>query len=157
MPSSGSSPSPVECAAIAGGPGIVPLVEGWQLCLTDPGRFATPASLPARTDWLSATVPGTAAQALRAHGRWNPGAPTPLHERDVWYRLRFDGAGEQTLRFDGLAGLVELWLNEAPLGASENMFVAFEQAVTLRGDNTLHLCFRALARAVPPAGCAGGA
>ena len=120
------------------------LDRGWSLALTAPGSIAAPDSLGPITDWIDAAVPGTAAQALRDAGRWSLDAPAPLHDRDVWYRLRFDGDGPRTLRLGGLATIAEVWLNGERLLSSDSMFVAHAIDVVLRGDNELCLAFRAL-------------
>lgn len=120
------------------------LGEGWSLAMTVPGAIATPACLGSITDWLAATVPGTVAQVLRDAGRWSLDTPTPLHDRDIWYRLRFDGEGPRTLRLGGLATVAEVWLNGERLLGSDSMFVEHTLDVTLRGDNELSLAFRAL-------------
>ncbi|WP_448208310.1 glycoside hydrolase family 2 protein [Azospirillum sp. sgz302134] len=96
------------------------------------------------TGWLSAPVPGTAAQALRAAGRFSIHRPPPLHDQDVWYRTRLTGEGPRTLRFHGLATIAEVWLDGERILASDSMFQAHEVPVTLRGEHTLHIAFRAL-------------
>src|SRR5258708_7248154 len=110
----------------------VRLTEGWQLKLTEAG------------DWIPAIVPGTAAQALQAAGRWSIEQPTPLHDKDIWYRTRFAGTGPRTLRFEGLATIAEVQLNGAQILASDNMFLAHEVDVNLAGDNELLIVFHAL-------------
>ncbi len=46
-----------------------------------------------RPRWIGSTrpCPGTAAQALRGAGRWDAEQPLPLHDKDIWYRTRFEG------------------------------------------------------------------
>ncbi|MBS0541105.1 MAG: hypothetical protein JSR47_20250, partial [Proteobacteria bacterium] len=65
------------------------MIDGWRLAVTAAGEAADPAALRPDLEWSPATVPGTAAQALMAAGRWRLDAPTPLHDKDVWYRARF--------------------------------------------------------------------
>lgn len=120
------------------------LGEGWSLAMTPPGAIATPTCLGSITDWIAASVPGTAAQALRDAGRWSLDAPTPLHTSDIWYRLRFEGDGLRSLRLGGLATVAEVWLNGERLLNSDSMFVEHSLDVELRGDNELCLAFRAL-------------
>ncbi|WP_207458939.1 glycoside hydrolase family 2 protein [Azospirillum sp. SYSU D00513] len=119
---------------------------GWTLAVTEPGGVTGPEGLEGieGVSWLTAPVPGTAAQALRAVGRWSPDQPTPLHDKDVWYRLDLDEAGPRTLRFHGLATLAEVWLNHERILTSDSMFLAHEVPVRLSGRDRLHLCFRAL-------------
>jgi beta-mannosidase len=99
-------------------------------------------------DWIAAPVPGTAAEALRAAGRWDDAQPTPLHDKDVWYRTRFaDTAGKhRALRGPrhprrGLAERREIL-------ESDNMFLAHEVEVELSGDNDLLIAFRSLDQAL---------
>ena len=123
---------------------VCALGEGWFLATTSPGAIATPTCLGSITDWVTAAVPGTAAQALRDAGRWSLDTPGPLHDRDIWYRLHFEGDGLRTLRLGGLATVAEIWLNGERLLNSDSMFVEHTIAVTLRGDNELCLAFRSL-------------
>lgn len=116
----------------------------WMLAVTPPGACAGPADLDAVTGWIPATVPGTAAAALRAAGRWSEAAPEPIHDRDVWYRSRIAGAGPARLRFEGLATLAEVWLDGAPILCTRSMFEAPTVDVELGGVSELVLCFRAL-------------
>jgi beta-mannosidase len=132
---------------------VARLGEGWRLALTAPGSAATPADLAPTLDWIVATVPGTAAQALSAAGRYDIHHPTRLHDQDIWYRTCFAGTGRRTLRFDGLATIAEIWLNGVRILVSDNMFVAHEVAVDLaagipEGDNELAIVFRSLDRAL---------
>lgn len=121
-------------------------VDGpWQMATTEPGACAGPGGLDALADWIPAPVPGTAAAALKAAGRWSDAAPTPLHASDVWYRTRFEGTGREILRFEGLATLAEVWLNGVPVLTSRSMFLAASVEVELAGDNRLAIGFRSLA------------
>ncbi|MBA9064130.1 beta-mannosidase [Methylobacterium fujisawaense] len=116
----------------------------WLLAVTPPGACAGPGDFDAVTGWIPATVPGTAAAALRAAGRWSEAAPEPIHDRDVWYRSRIAGAGPARLRFEGLATLAEVWLDGAPILCTRSMFEAHTVDVELGGVSELALCFRAL-------------
>jgi beta-mannosidase len=118
------------------------LIDGWQMALATPG-----APMPTH-GWIAAPVPGTAAEALRKAGQWDDAQPTPLHDKDVWYRARFAGDGRRLLRFDGLATIAEVWLNGAGILESDNMFLAHEVAVDLAGDNELLIAFRSLDKAL---------
>jgi beta-mannosidase len=109
---------------------------------------SAPDALPRGLDWISATVPGTAAQALQSAGRWSIDRPTPLHDQDIWYRTSFAGSGARTLRFGGLATIAEVWLNGAKILSSDNMFLAHDVDVVLVGDNELVVAFRSLDKAL---------
>ncbi|MGU3666354.1 glycosyl hydrolase 2 galactose-binding domain-containing protein [Methylobacterium sp. A49B] len=116
----------------------------WRLALTPPGACANPGDLDGVTDWIPATVPGTAAAALRAAGRWSETAPEPIHDRDVWYRARFVGSGRVRLRFEGLATLAEIWLDGVPVLTSRSMFEPQAIEADLGGEADLAICFRSL-------------
>jgi beta-mannosidase len=118
------------------------LIDGWQMALAAPGE-----PMPAQ-GWITAPVPGTAAEALRNAGQWDEAKPTPLHDKDIWYRARFSGAGRRVLRFEGLATIAEVWLNGAKILDSDNMFLAHDVEVDLSGDNALVIAFRSLDKAL---------
>jgi len=98
--------------------------------------------------WIAAPVPGTAPEALRNAGQWDDARPTPLHDKDVWYRARFAGNGRRLLRFDGLATIAEVRLNGAKILDSESMFLRHDVEVDLAVDNELLIVFRSLDRAL---------
>ncbi|HEY2875727.1 MAG TPA: glycoside hydrolase family 2 protein, partial [Reyranella sp.] len=118
------------------------MIDGWQMALAAPGE-----AMPAH-GWIAAPVPGTAAEALRNAGQWDDAQPTPLHDKDVWYRARFAGSGRKVLSFGGLATIAEVWLNGAKLLDSDNMFLAHDVEVDLSGDNELLIAFRSLDKAL---------
>jgi beta-mannosidase len=123
---------------------VVPLREGWEVAPTVPDAAATPANLSRLLTWTPAKVPGTVASALAAAGKWSLDDPAPLHDHDHWFRVRFNGQGQETLRFHGLATLAEVWLNGRKVLSSGNMFTSHEVDVELEGDNEIFICFRAL-------------
>ncbi|MDN8040899.1 glycosyl hydrolase 2 galactose-binding domain-containing protein, partial [Burkholderia vietnamiensis] len=102
-----------------------------------------PSDLPAGAAWIAAPVPGTVAQALAVAGRLDEAAS--LDERDHWYRVELRGHGARLLRFHGLATLAQAWLDDTPILHSDSMFVTHDVRVTLAGQHTLFVCFRALA------------
>ncbi|MWV24035.1 glycoside hydrolase family 2 protein [Methylobacterium sp. 2A] len=116
----------------------------WRFTLTPPGACAGPGDLDGVADWIPAVVPGTAAAALRAAGRWSEAAPTPIHDRDVWYRTRLTGPARVRLRFEGLATLAEIWLDGVPVLATRSMFAPHAVEVGLGDESDLALCFRSL-------------
>ena len=128
----------------ASGCEAVTLDDGWQLACAVAGTASSPDDLPASLDWIHAPVPGTAAQALRDAGRYTAEQPLPLHDKDIWYRTRFEGRGPRSLIFGGLATLAEVWLNGRSILVSDNMFLAHEIDVDLAGDNELIIAFRSL-------------
>jgi len=129
------------------------LVEGWELCSTPPDECATPEALAASSrNWVSASVPSTAASCLQAAGLWSlDGAERRFDAEDWWYRLHFDtpdgaSAADAMLEFGGLATLCEVWLNGQSLLTSGNMYLShIVPARGLRaGRNELVLVFRSL-------------
>jgi beta-mannosidase len=122
-----------------------PLDTGWQLCITSPGAALRPGDIPADAEWLPAEVPGTVASALMRAGLWSPETRAPLHIGDAWYACTLTGQGEHVVRFDGLATLAEVWLDDALLMSSTSMFHAHDIPVTLGGTHRLAIAFRALA------------
>lgn len=110
---------------------------------TPAGAVPAPSALPAGAAWIAAPVPGTVAQALAVAGRLDEAAS--LDERDHWYRVELRGHGARLLRFHGLATLAQAWLDDTPILHSDSMFVTHDVRVTLAGQHTLFVCFRALA------------
>lgn len=130
---------------MGGDPGMADArIADWTLACLEAGAADHPRSLPATLHWIEAPVPGTAAAALRAAGRWSLDRPEPLHDRDVWYRGRVSCRGRHTLRFRGLATLAEVWLDGAPLLRSESMYAASERLVDLRPGTEIHIRFHAI-------------
>ena len=104
------------------------LSEGWRAAACEPGACALPAQTDA-LDWLPATVPGTAAGALRDAGRRRHGDGRDLDAEDWWFRTEFEAdrpaAGEAVLlRLDGVATAHEVFLNGESIGGGESMFAA---------------------------------
>lgn len=131
------------------------IVDGWVLCATPPGQCAAPADIDrwAADRWIAVPRPGTVAAILRANGGWRlDDAPKRFDADDWWYRVSFEVSASDTgdslhLGFDGLAGAAEVWLNGQALLQTDNMFVAYEQALAglvRAGSNTLHLRFASL-------------
>jgi beta-mannosidase len=121
-------------------------VDGpWELLVTPAGACAGPGDLASDGAWIPAEVPGTAASALRAAGRWSEDAPTPIHDQDIWYSTRFPGQGRERLRFEGLATLTEIWLDGVLVRTTDSMFRSFAVEVDLTERSVLTLCFRSLA------------
>lgn len=126
------------------GRGPQPLSGPWRVAATPAGACAGPGDLDRVTDWIPACVPGTAADALRAAGRWTEAAPGPIHDRDVWYRTSVAGSGRVRLRFEGLATLAEIWLDGVPVLTSRSMFEAQAVEAYLGAEADLAICFRSL-------------
>lgn len=93
------------------------LDDGWVMCVTEPGRYATPEEIVAGEDFIPAFVPGTAAEALEKAGRFDRDQPVPIDDKDVWYILRLgaEEPGKALLWFEGLATIAEIYHNGALL------------------------------------------
>lgn len=120
------------------------IAAGWTFCSSPPDLYASPADIAADAEWLPALVPGTVAAALRALGLFDIDHPTPLEDKDFWYRTSIEGDGEETLRFLGLATIAQVFLDGVKLFDSTSMFVENEAEVDLNGRHELSICFRAL-------------
>jgi beta-mannosidase len=128
------------------------LDQGWEAGSSAPDANPDPASI-AGIEWIPATVPGTAAAALRDAGRWAPGETRDLDAEDWWFRTRFEAEpaaqGEElVLHLDGIATVAEVYLNGSLLLESDSMFAAHAVDVggLLRaGANELAIRCRALA------------
>ena len=123
------------------------LGDGWRMVLTPAGQCATSAEAAQHGDFLPATVPGTVAGALEAAGRFDRAAPMPLQDQDAWYVLDFPETvrGAFTLRFEGLATVADVYLNEAIILSSESMYETYDVEVQLSGGDGLAIHFRAMA------------
>ena len=130
----------------------------WEFVGLEPDAARTPDDLARRARGIvcaafspmeDATTIGAA--LLRA-GEISLDAPPDLDASDWWMRHRFtstaDGTGSHSswLVFEGLATIVDVWLNGVHLGRADDMFVAWEAEVSelLRAENELVLCARAL-------------
>lgn len=123
------------------------LTEGWNLVLTAPGAWETPADVSIGAAFIPAMVPGTVAEALEKAGLFDRERPRPLDNQDAWYLCRLVDAapGDAVLRLGGLATLCDVFLNGVKLLSSDSMFESHDLPVTLVGGDELALCFRALA------------
>jgi beta-mannosidase len=110
------------------------------------------------------------AAALQELGKLSLDAPPPLDDRDWWIRCDFAGpmagpaaadaltpavnvdAASCVLVFQGLATIVDVWLNDEWLGRSDNMFLTWEADVSrlLRARNQLVMCARAMTPRLAP-------
>lgn len=122
---------------------VQPLHSGWELALSPAQAWAAPDAL-SEAVWLPAIVPGTAASALRALGQWSFDEPQPLHDKDVWYRLKISGHGPRTLRFEGLATFADVFLDGALILTASSMFEPYEAEIVLDGEHWLHIAFKSL-------------
>ena len=125
----------------------IPRLEtGWRMAMTPANAVAGPSGLSALSDWIPASVPGTAAGALAEAGRFSAEAPTPLHDKDIWYvaDIGVEKPGERLLVMEGLATIAEVYWNGQKILDSDSMFLRYEVPVSAKADNSLAICFRAL-------------
>lgn len=129
----------------------IPLDRDWQVAHCAPCTHTGPHP-PEPLDWIPARVPGTAAAALMAAGRWRPGEPIDLDGEDWWFRTSFladpVGADEEViLELGGIATVTDVFLNGVQLLHSESMFAAHRLDVgsLLAGENKLAIRCCALA------------
>jgi beta-mannosidase len=106
----------------------VDLTEAWRVAVCAPDACATPAETEG-LDWVPASVPGTAAGALREAGLWDFADGRDFDAEDWWFRTEFESsppAGEELvlLRLDGVATVHEVFLNGTRIGGGESMFAA---------------------------------
>jgi beta-mannosidase len=124
---------------------VQPLDSGWELALSAPQAWQQPGGL-SEAVWLPALVPGTAVGALRALGQWSFDDPQPLHDKDVWYRLRVSGHGQRKLRFEGLATFAEVFLDDTLIPTGSSMYEPYEADIELGGEHWIHIAFKSLRR-----------
>ena len=119
------------------------IVSIWHLAQTAPGACAAPAD-SIGLEWLPAVVPGTLGSALQALGRWRIEDNVAFDASDIWYRATIEGDGPAVLRFDGLATIAEVYVDDTLVLSSDNMFLAHEVELVLSGRHRLHIAFRSL-------------
>lgn len=112
----------------------------WQVARFDPGDHTVPAHISAQGQWLPATVPGTAAGALRDAGHDTD--DVDFDASDWWFRTQVtSGGGEHVLAFAGLATVADVWLDDTHILHSESMFCPHELSLDL-APGTLDLAIR---------------
>ncbi len=126
------------------------LDASWRVAACAPDACATPAETEG-LDWIPASVPGTAAGALREAGRWHFGDERDLDAEDWWFRTEFEAESADPdelvlLRLDGVATVHEAFLNGERIGGGESMFAAtsIDVGAVLR-DGRNDLAIRCLA------------
>ena len=122
-----------------------PLDRGWEMAETAPGAANRASGVEA--PWRPASVPGTVAGALGM----TFDDTRDLDAHDYWYRKRIE-AGEtgDVLRFEGLATLADVWIDDEPTLQSESMFIEHSVDVRhrLRRGSEIAIRFASLAKAL---------
>jgi len=130
----------------------------WQFVGLEPDSAHTPADLPRVLGAsVRSTLPmqgaTTIGEALLRAGEISLDSAPDLDASDWWMWHSFTSAQSPDanpngswLVFEGLATIVDVWLNGIHLGRSDDMFVAWEAEVSglLRAENELVLCARAV-------------
>jgi beta-mannosidase len=135
---------------------VRPLSHGWEAAATAPEACPDPTALDSLS-WWPASVPGTAAGALRSARAWQPGDSHDFDGEDWWFRTSFgcEPAGsdeELALCLDGIATVAEVYLNGERVLDSDSMFLAHavDVGAALRDENELAIRCRALAPLLEP-------
>ena len=121
-------------------------LSDWALLETAAGQWDVPP-LDQGT-WLPAPVPGTVCEALALAGRFDLNAPRALQGSDFWFRCDWPASPAGTLHLDGLAGSVEVWLNQTLLARHAQMGVPLQLDLPAQSAGCLYLCVRG--QALPP-------
>lgn len=131
----------------------------WKCSSHSPHTTPSPSEISnSKREEIPASVPGTVASALQAAGLWSFEHPPEIDTQDWWYRTTFpspqdsnigtfpDVSSRCFLCFEGLASLVEIWVNGSLLLTTENMFRRYRVEVSqhLKHDNELAICFRSV-------------
>jgi len=115
------------------------LAAGWTM-LPAPKVSADGAAISQpnfkTSDWMSATVPGTALTTMVDRGIYpdpdyglnNLSIPESLNKQDYWYRVEFHLPKQArdrrlTLAFEGINYAASVWLNGQPLGSIKGAFI----------------------------------
>lgn len=120
----------------------------WACTAVAAGAASTPDEVKAAgAQWYPATVPGTAAAAVRAgHGR--AAALARDYDAEDWWFLttvRVSGSGPWLLTAEGLATVAEVWVDGVLVARSESMFLTTTVALgELPAECTVALRFAAL-------------
>lgn len=131
----------------------ITISEHWICASCAPDAVSHPSRLDEiALEWTAASVPCTAASALRTAGRWTLDTEDRRFDAyDWWFRTTFaappENGGEQCwLCFDGLATVADVWLNGECILHADGMFTQYEiRADRLRADrNELAIRFRAI-------------
>ena len=117
-------------------------IARWRLIETPPDAATHPDALDASAGFE--TSEQTVAAALAARGALDLERPRDLDLSDFWWIADIEGEGAHMLRFEGLAGVADVFLDAAPILETQNMFRRYEVAAALHGSARLAIRFRAM-------------
>ncbi len=129
------------------------LGDDWSIIQSTPDHYQSPAEINLDNHQsIKASVPCTVAKVInhRQPECWTP--MSNYDDSDWWFQKNFTMEPRhtfQTLVFEGLATLADVWLNDQLILASDNMFHRHEIKINsqlINGTNTLSLCFRSLSK-----------
>ena len=103
------------------------VLDRWEVAAAPAGSIGDPSGLGG-VRWIPATVPGTAAGALRAAGEWSWDDRRAFDREDWWWRVSLAG-GRGVLGLDGIATLWDAWLDGVHVASGDSMFRAHELAI----------------------------
>lgn len=123
-------------------------LSDWQFAKAEAGKYTKPADT-LELEWHHAEVPGTVAAELWGDQPVTYSSSLPLDDDDFWYRVEFilraSDAGKILLHLQGLATFAEVWLDDALILKSDNMFCAHSLDISRYCDNSKQeyaLCIR---------------
>ena len=120
----------------------------WQLMVTASDVVLHPRDLPEGDHWKPAEAPGTAFKALYGQGADLRGGLVPLHDHDIWYRAHAHLIQGEKLKFDGLAGLAEIWIDDEMVASTTSMFRYLVVDVVITGHLMIAIRFKSLNKAL---------
>ena len=124
----------------------MPTDLSWTCIQTEPDAYLEPHSL-AKFDGESipASVPGTAAGAVRTARGMDAALGIDYDASDWWFVTSFEADGPTRFRFDGLATVADVWIDHDKILHSESMFVGHIVDTDLAaGEHHLRIRFAAL-------------
>lgn len=100
----------------------------WRLLSTAAGAVSHPSAVAGRAGWIRATVPGTAASALRDEYGEPSAREADYDGLDWWWSTSLDlgpRARSYLLNVGGIATLGEVWVQDRMVLVTENMFRSY--------------------------------
>ena len=128
------------------------LEADWQIIMLSADAVLHPHDLPEVDGWKQAKAPGTAFEALYGRNIDLRGDLTPLHDYDIWYRTSVEVKRGEKLKFEGLAGLAEIWIDDRLAASTTSMFKYLMIDIVDSRNSIIAIRFRSLRRALEHTG-----